>query len=209
MAASAKLVHEVLQSSDLELAEYDSANLSKVDLSDIKDTIVHLGAKYIDFITEEIINQDLKSSGDLERSLKLTELSETGGVYSVGIKAAYYASYLDEGVNGWKVNRGSRFQFKTKGTREGSPMFQSLKQYVNREGLSARNVKVGISDRERKGMKLQNVETKQILSIAANIKRQGIKPRRFWTNATEDFTKYAEKELGVALKIDIINNLTT
>lgn len=209
MAASAKLVHEVLQSSDLELAEYDSANLSKVDLSDIKDTIVHLGAKYIDFITEEIINQDLKSSGDLERSLKLTELSETGGVYSVGIKAAYYASYLDEGVNGWKVNRGSRFQFKTKGTREGSPMFNSLKQYVNREGLSARNVKVGISDRERKGMKLQNVETKQILSIAANIKRQGIKPRRFWTNATEDFTKYAEKELGVALKIDIINNLTT
>jgi hypothetical protein len=209
VAASAKLVHEVLQSSDLELAEYDSANLSKVDLSDIKDTIVHLGAKYIDFITEEIINQDLKSSGDLERSLQLTELSETGGVYSVGIKAAEYASYLDEGVNGWKVNRGSRFQFKTKGTREGSPMFMSLKQYVNREGLSARNVKVGISSRERRGMKLQNVETKQILALAATIKRQGIKPKRFWTNATEDFTKYAETELGVALKIDIINNLTT
>lgn len=209
MAASAKLVHEVLQSSDLELAEYDSANLQKVDLKDIKNTTLHLGANYIDFITEEIINQDLKSSGDLERSLQLTEITETNNIYSVGIKAAEYASYLDEGVNGWKVNRNSRFQFKTKGTREGSPMFLALKKYANREGLSARNVKVGISDRERKGMKLQNLETKNILALAANIKRQGIKPTRFWSNATEDFTKYAETELGISLKIDIINNLTT
>ena len=209
MAASAKLVHEVLKSSDLELAEYDSANLQKVDLSDVKNTIVHLGAKYIDFITEEIINQDIKSSGDLERSLQLTELSETNNVYTIGIKAADYASYIDEGVNGWKVNRGSRFQFKTKGTREGTPMFNALKKYANREGQSARNVKVGISFRERKGMKLQNVETRQILQMAAMIKRQGIKPRRFWSNATEDFTAYAETELGISLKIDIINNLTT
>jgi hypothetical protein len=208
VAASAKLVHEVLQSSDLELAEYDSANLQKVDLSDVKNTIVHLGAKYIDFITEEIINQDLKSSGDLERSLQLTELSETGGIYSVGIKAAEYASYLDEGVNGWAIDRGSRFSYRTRGVDPGGEMVKSVKAWIQREGASARNVSRAVTAREAKGKTMMDASTRAAVTASYFIKRNGLKPRRFWSEATDEFKTEMENELGIALKIDIINCIT-
>jgi hypothetical protein len=35
-----------------------------------------------------------------------------------------------------------------------------------------------------------------------------LKPRRFWSEATDEFKTEMENELGIALKIDIINCIT-
>jgi hypothetical protein len=86
-------------------------------------------------------------------------------------------------------------------------MYNSLKQWVNREGQSAMNVKVGVTRRERRGMKMKSVETKAILAAAAGIKRNGIERTNFWSDATNEINAYIETELGIATKIDIINNL--
>jgi hypothetical protein len=56
-------------------------------------------------------------------------------------------------------------------------------------------------------MKMQDAETKTILAVAAGIKRFGIKPTHFWSDATAEINAYIETELGIATKIDIINNL--
>ena len=54
---------------------------------------------------------------------------------------------------------------------------------------------------------MQSLETKTILAVASGIKRNGIKPTHFWRDATEDITLFIDQELGIATKIDIINNL--
>jgi len=202
-----KAQHEAVDSGFIDLNTLDAGDYQAIDLSDIKNTLVAIAGAYVGLIHENATSKDVNSSGDMIENIKPTDVTTTETGYSIGITAPDYATYQDEGVNGWKVNRGSRFQFKTKGTREGSPMYNSLKQWVNREGQSARNVKVGVTRRERRGMKMQSIETKTILAAAAGIKRFGIAPTRFWSDATNEINAYIETELGIATKVDIINNL--
>jgi len=199
--------HEAVDSGFIDLNTLDAGDYQAIDLSDIKNTLVAIAGAYVGLIHENATSRDVNSSGDMIENIKPTDVTTTETGYSIGITAPDYATYQDEGVNGWKVNRGSRFQFKTKGTREGSAMYNSLKEWVNREGQSARNVKVGVTRRERRGMKMQSLETKTILAAAAGIKRFGIKPTHFWSDATKEINAYIETELGIATKIDIINNL--
>jgi len=68
-------------------------------------------------------------------------------------------------------------------------------------------VKQGVTRRERRGMQMKSVETKTILAVAAGIKRSGLKATNFWSDATNEINAYIETELGIATKVDIINNL--
>jgi hypothetical protein len=199
--------HEAIDTGFIDLNTLDASDYQPIDLSDIQNTLVNIAAAYVGLIHENATNKDVVSSGNMIEDIQATDITTTDTGYSIGITAPDYATYQDEGVNGWKVNRGSRFQFKTKGTREGTPMYNSLKAWVQREGLSARNVKQGVTRRERRGMKMQDAETKTILAVAAGIKRSGLRATNFWSDATKEINAYIETELGIATKIDIINNL--
>ena len=199
--------HEAVDSGFIDLNKLDASDYQAIDLSDIENTLINVAAAYVGLLHEKAKQKDVNSSGSMIDDIKATDITTTENGYSIGITAPDYATYQDEGVNGWKVNRGSRFQFKNKGTKEGSAMYNSLKEWVNREGQSARNVKVGVTRRERRGMKMQSVETKAILAAAAGIKRNGIERTNFWSDATKEINAYIETELGIATKIDIINNL--
>jgi hypothetical protein len=199
--------HEAVDSGFIDLNTLDAGDYQAVNLSDIENTLINVAAAYVGLLHEKATQKDVNSSGSMIEDIQATDITKTENGYSIGITAPDYATYQDEGVNGWKVNRGSRFQFKTKGTKEGSAMYNSLKEWVNREGQSARNVKVGVTRRERRGMKMKSVETKAILAAAAGIKRFGIAPTRFWSDATNEINAYIETELGIATKVDIINNL--
>ena len=199
--------HEAVDSGFIDLNTLDAGDYQAINLSDIENTLINIAAAYVGLLHEKATQKDVVSSGNMIEDIQATDITKTENGYSIGITAPDYATYQDEGVNGWKVDRGSRFNFHNKGTREGTPMFNSLKQWVQREGLSARNVKQGVTRRERRGMKMQSVETKTILAAAAGIKRFGIAPTRFWSDATNEINAYIETELGIATKIDIINNL--
>lgn len=202
-----KAQHEAVDSGFIDLNTLDAGDYEAIDLSDIENTLTIVAKIYVGLLHDNANSKDVKSSGDMIENIKPTKVTKTENVYSIGITAPDYATYQDEGVNGTKVNRGSRFNFKTNGTKEGSPMYNSLKAWINREGESARNVKVGVTKRERRGMKMKSLETKAILSAAAAIKRNGIEPTRFWSDATNEINAYIESELAIATKIDIINNL--
>jgi len=202
-----RVQHEAVDSGFIDLNNLDGDDYDAVNLSDIENTLINVAAAYVGLLHEKARQKDVNSSGSMIDDIQATDITKTENGYSIGITAPDYATYQDEGVNGWKVNRGSRFQFKTKGTKEGSAMYNSLKEWVNREGQSARNVKVGVTRRERRDMKMKSVETKAILAAAAGIKRFGIAPTRFWSDATAEINAYIETELGIATKIDIINNL--
>jgi hypothetical protein len=199
--------HEAVDTGFIDLNTLDASDYQAIDLSDIQNTLVNIAAAYVGLIHENATNKDVVSSGNMIEDIQATDITTTETGYSIGITAPDYATYQDEGVNGWKINRNSRFNFKTKGTREGTPMYNSLKAWVQREGLSARNVKQGVTRRERRGMQMKSVETKTILAVAAGIKRSGLKATNFWSDATNEINAYIETELGIATKVDIINNL--
>ena len=201
------VVHEVLEMTDIELAGESRLDYTPVKFTDIGNTVTQLASVYIELINEEIEKKDSASSGFMQDNIQPTDLEVQGDLLTIGINAPLYSSYVSEGVNGWAVNRGSRFQFKTKGVDPNGAMVKSLKSYISREGLSARNVKVAVTQREAKGKTMRDATTKAAVQMGFMIKRQGIKPRHFWRDATEAFLPIAERELGIAVKVDVINNL--
>ena len=199
--------HEAVDSGFIDLNTLDAGDYQAIDLSDIKNTLVAIAGAYVGLIHENATSKDVNSSGDMIENIKPTDVTTTETGYSIGITAPDYATYQDEGVNGWKVNRGSRFNFKTKGVNPDGPMVASVKQWIQREGLSARNVKQGVTRRERRGMKMQDATTKAAVTASYFIKKKGLKATHFWSDATSEINAYIETELGIATKIDIINNL--
>jgi hypothetical protein len=221
MANISRVQHEALADGFLDLLGEDAQNFEKVELSDVNNTIIQLAAKYIDIVANKINEKDVASSGYMADSMAPTMVAFDGKTYRIGITAPDYSSYQDEGVNGWAVDRGSRFSFKTPGVDRGSrfsfktrgvdpngEMVKSVKQWIQREGASARNVKRAVTSRERKGQSMPDPTTRAAVRASYFIKKKGIKPRRFWKEATDEFVVEMEKELGIALKIDIINCIT-
>ena len=203
-----KIVHQVVDLSDVELASESRADFEPVNFKDTKNTFVKLAAVYIELINEEIEKKDVASSGRMQGSITPTQMEIDGDVLKIGINAIEYASYVDEGVNGWALDRGSKRKFLTRGVDPEGEMVKSLKEYIGREGSSARNVKVAVSSRERKGQTMPDPTTRAAVNMAYMIKRFGIKPRHFWRDATERFIPIFEDELSAALRVDIINNIT-
>jgi hypothetical protein len=197
-----KVQHEAIESGFLDLLGEDKKNFEEVKLNDTANTLVQLAAMYAGLIAEKANKVDASSSGKMQDSIKPTELEYNGSIYSIGIEAKDYMSYVDAGVNGWAVNRGSVFSFKDK--RVPKSMLKNIKDYLAREGKSARNVKVGVSARENKGVDALTKEAKQ---VAFMIKRQGIKPKHFFRDATKEMEVVIRNELGASLRIDLINNI--
>lgn len=208
MASISKVQHEALADGFLDLLGEDAQNFEKVELSDVNNTIIQLAAKYIDIVANKINEKDVASSGKMSDSMQPSMLEFDGKTYRIGITAPEYSTYQDEGVNGWAVDRGSRFSFKTRGVDPDGEMVKSVKQWIQREGASARNVGRAVTARERKGKSMPDPTTRAAVRASYFIKKKGIKPRRFWKEATDEFVVEMEKELGIALKIDIINCIT-
>lgn len=117
-----KAQHEAVDSGFIDLNTLDSGDYEAVNLSDIENTLVNIAAAYVGLLHESATNKDVVSSGSMIDDIQATQITKTENGYSIGITAPDYASYQDEGVNGWKVNRGSRFQFKTKGVNPDGAM---------------------------------------------------------------------------------------
>lgn len=208
MASFSEVQHEALADGFLDLLGEDSKNFAPVELSDTKNTIVQLAAIYIGIVADKINEKDVASSGNMADSMAPTMLQIDGEIFKIGITAPEYSSYQDEGVNGWAVDRGSRFSFRTRGVDPNGKMVKSVKQWIQREGLSARNVKTAVTSREAKGKTMRDATTSAAVRASYFIKRNGLKPRHFWKEATDEFKSLMEKELGVAIKIDVINCIT-
>ncbi len=200
--------HAALKDGFLDLLGTDQANYTEVKFDDTVNTLVALAGQYIAKLAALINERDVASSGKMADLIQPTEVTIDGTKYTIGVEAPDYASYQDEGVEGWHQNgfKGSRFKFKTRGVDPEGEHVKSIKDWLQREGSSARNVKVGISSREIKGKGLDE-KTRNAVTVAYMVKRQGIKPTYFWRDATAGMQLSIQKEFGKAFKLDIINSI--
>lgn len=198
-----------VESGFLDLVGDDSALYEPVKLNDIADTLSMVAAKYAEEISNAMDRKDVSSSGKGQDSIEIKDVEVLGSLYTVSIEANKYLTYVDEGVDGWAKSRGSRFKFKTRGVSPDGDMVKSIKQWLMREGRMSRNMKYKpITGREGRQKSITDATTKQAMTTAFMIKRQGIKPKRFMEAAKSKMEKFVEKEFAMAIKVDIINNLS-
>ena len=174
----------------------------------IENSLEYLGMLYTKKLNDILVARKIDSSGKLAESIKPSEVQKNGSVFSITISANEYASYVDEGVNGWAQDRGSKFQFKTKGVNPDGEMVKSIKKYLTSEKKMSTVPLQPVNNRERKRASIRDATTSRAISAAYMIKRMGIKPTHFWRDATADMTALIAEEFAAALKIDIINALT-
>lgn len=197
----------------IDLRGVSKKDINIVEDGDIISILQNCGAIYAGLLVDEINSLDIASSGKLAGSIQPLDVAINGNVYTVEIEAKNYAQFVSQGVNGWANSRGSKFSFKrSKGSGKSgdfsqSPMVKRLEEYIRGEGLAAANVKVAISERERKGQKMLPPTTKAAMKMAYMIKRQGIKPTNFWEAATQRAIPIIADEIGKQYKVSIINYL--
>jgi hypothetical protein len=205
---------EALNDGFIDLNVEDSANYSLVDFSNTQNMLTNLAADYSLRLAQKLKDKDIDSTGDLGESIQPLALQIDGETFYVEIQALEYASYVDEGVDGWANSRGSRFKFKPpnkgqRGNNSGtiSPMVKSIQAYLLRSKKATANVKVAVSHREVRGLKVKDASLQEAKTAAYMIKRFGIKATHFWQDATKEFETYLETQLGIAVKVDLINNI--
>lgn len=189
----------------------DKSAYHGVELTDIRDTIVFLGKSFAQVLADEMDKKDVSSTGKLQDNITPGELQQKGELITVNISAYEYFSYQDKGVSGWDNDTNSPYKFRTKGVDPKGEMVKSLKEWMKREGKSSSPTGLGkykITAREKRGGDILDASTKAAVGKAYAIKRYGIRPRKFTEPAINTIRQLAEKELGIALKVDIINNLT-
>jgi len=213
-----------LEGNDIDLMGESQQSFQPIKLNDLADTLTYLAALYTEKLADSLNKADATSSGFLADSIIPLDVKVFGSVYTVEIQAATYAKFIDEGVDGWAKARGSKYKFKTKGVDPNGEMVKSIKAWLLREGSFSRNVSTQLSKRESRqktityaSTKLSKREsrqktitdasTKQAISTAYMIKRQGIRPTKFYRNTTKDMARVVEMELAKALKVDIINSI--
>ena len=189
----------------------DKSAYKAVELTDIRDTIVFLGKSFAQVLADEMDRKDVSSTGKLQDNIIPGELEQSGELISVNISAYEYFSYQDKGVSGWANDTNSPYKFRTKGVDPKGEMVKSLKEWLEREGKSSAPTGLGkykITSREKRGGNILDASTQAAVGKAYATKKYGIPARHFTEPAIAIIRKQAEKELGIALKVDIINNLT-
>lgn len=187
----------------------DSKSLYKpVKFEALASSLEYVAAVYTEKLAKQLVTKDADSSGVLAKSIVAGDVQLMGTIYHVEISAEKYASFIDEGVDGWENSRGSQFHFKTKGVNPQGEMVKSVKAWLLREGEMSRVKNRPVSTKESKRQNITDASTKAAISTAYMIKRFGIKPTHFWRDATTEMDEVIRREFSAALQIDIVQNLT-
>jgi len=167
-------------------------------------------AAHLAVIATERLNQvDRVSTGALSDSIAPQEPQRVGNSIVVPVDIAFYYKFIDQGVNGYKVNRGSSYNYKP--TAPTQKMVDALKIWIKKEGIKQsgnRNKAIVAREKRRKliPQKIKNLD-EAAYALSATIKKVGQKRTLFWTNSLKDIEKDIEKTIGKELTIVITNGL--
>ena len=144
------------------------------------------------------------ASGALEESIKISPVSFMGGVYSIEVSMFDYFEIVDQGrrpnskrppisnIKQWIIDKQLRLDdgglTKTGYKKPGTLISKSKKKVMS-------------------GKKKVSILDMTAYKIASSIGKKGIKPTYFLTNAIKSVEGKLNKELSIALKRDISNNI--
>jgi hypothetical protein len=126
-------------------------------------------------------------------------------------KAAKYADFIDQGVNGTQTNYGAPYSYKSK--MPSRAMVDNIKKWLKGNKRSGRNEdqKKGTNNVQKKREGLQDTQDNAAFGIAISVLRKGHKPTHFLSDAVKKnfgkkFIKDYAKEFGKIIKANITND---
>ena len=162
------------------------------------------------------------ATGETATSMIAGPLQTNTNKMHIDISIASTYKFLNDGVKGVEGGTG-KYQFKTK--RVSKKMALAILKWIKRrrvvskykaysskdQGFKGRQV--GKTERKNKAIKAlsNSAESQKSLAyaIAANIKKKGIRPTKFFTNAIEATKRERKERFAKALKLDIIESLNS
>lgn len=153
---------------------------------------------------QDNLNSDnSNASGNLSRSIVLSEPEESGSIVSIDILMAYYGQFLNKGVKGTRSGAGV-YAFKSEFPSK--DMIKALVKGISRAKASTRNTnRKTVSKNEIKNLNISDID--KAYGAGRNIKMYGIKATGFMDKAVRNLAGKISSRGGAALKIDIINSI--
>jgi len=173
----------------------------QIFFKDFANTLEYLAGQFKLKIQEYQLASGSIGAGKGAENIVVGDVVMMGNAYEVSLSLPAYLEFVNSGVDGWAKSKGGKYKFKTKGTPDS--MVKSIKEWIIAKGLIKR-----IATQTTRSQ-IKDSALKQAKTTAFMIKRMGIKPRHFIDKAKQEVMAMAEKELGEAIKVDIINNLTS
>lgn len=173
--------------------------------------LVELGGFLIEEATNNLEKKGNVATGNTASSMKIVNVDLDGPVKSLDVEILGTYKFLDQGVKGVGGVGQGKYAFKTK--RPSKKMAGAILKWLKKRSISGKIKYKGVSRNERKNKRINkavsSAKSRESLAygIAGKIKRDGIKPTYFFTNAIKSTEKKRKEMLGNAFKIDIINSL--
>lgn len=183
------------------LANIGELTTKQVYFKDFGATLAYLAGQFKLKIQEYQLASGSIGTGKGAEKIFVSDVAVMGNIYEVSLSMPAYLEFVNSGVDGWAKSKGGKYKFKTKGASD--EMVNSIKAWIISKGM-VRRIATQTSKSQIKDSALQQAKT-----TAFMIKRMGIKPRHFIDKAKAEVLVMAEQELGQAIKVDIINNLTS
>jgi hypothetical protein len=155
---------------------------------------------------ENLNRTNSNAAGGLSQSLEISEPIQEGSIFKCEVSMVYYGQFVNKGVKGLKSGTSNAgFSFKNYNVSRG--FIKSLEQGRKSAGVKISNTNTNktISKNEKKNATIS--EAASAWGAAINIKKFGIKPTGFMDKAIDTIGSKVQKQLGIALNIDIVNSL--
>lgn len=197
-------------------------NRGDVIIEKSAEGLVKLAAFLIETASDNMDRKKNVASGDTISSMKIVNLDLSGSKMSLDVQILSTYKFLDKGVKGTEGGTG-KYQFRT--NKVSKKMATAILKWLRRRGKRGSGypkqyrpygtgLKTGGKGRiEQKDVKINkqvsNANNFKSLAYAVStaIKKKGIRPTNFFTNAVKDTQKEAKKIIGEGFKLDIIQNL--
>jgi hypothetical protein len=176
-----------------------------VALDRADSAIIRAAARFVTDAQENLINADRNSSGALSESIQPKVIEWGNGVNIVQVMVAPYYKFVDSGVQGLKGGTSLKgYKFRYAGVSKS--MADNLEEWVKRESIAFRNTKKAVTPREQKRATITSASRAAAIQIGRSIKRKGLQPTRFWSDALIELEKDIATGVASALRIDVIEN---
>lgn len=181
-----------------------------VAMGNIAKALVASGQFLIDTATDNLQREGNIASGQTSKSMKLVNINVKTMKMSVDVEILSTYKFLDQGVRGTQGGSG-KYSFKTKYPNK--KMALSILKWARKRGMSGRIKYTPKGASEAKNVSIRKTINRAdnlkslAYAISTNIKKKGIRPTKFFTDAVAKTRKHQKELLGKAFKLDVIETL--
>lgn len=189
----------------------DRGDTEGLAMNNTAKRLVKLGGFLIETATANLQKRGNMATGQIASSMGLQNVDLKGTVMSLEVVIDPNYKWLNYGVNGVGKSGKGRYSFRYFGVSK--KMQKALKRWVTKRGLGGRTKYAAKSYNERKNKEIRKVvsQVKSADSLAyaigRSLKKKGIKPSFFFSNAIRSTQARQRREFGEGFKLDIIESI--